>query len=306
MKTPDTNRVNMIRTTIIYCQSNTSATSGIPAFAPTLATSANKLLLIDQLDQLSVGTTTGVTLDTNALRKTMTEIALKCSGAVIAYATAINNNTLKAQVNFTKSDLDRMRKDEVDDACQTIHDVTNTNFGNVQNYGITATDVSDLQTTINLYRTSVQNPRQAIINRADANRQITELIRQIIDTLFKGQLDKMVVTLKTSNPSFHEKYFSSREIIDLGKTTGKLRGTVKDRPGNPISGAAIILRITSQTDIAYQTQTDTDGAFGIANIKPGNYDIEVSKTTFTTITETNIRFGPGKELQRKYVMIAST
>jgi len=306
MDNRDSNRANMIRVTIQYCTDNTSATSGIPAFAPVLNTASNKLLLIDQLDQIAMGTTTGVTLDTKALRTAMTDLSLRCSGAVVAYATSINNNTLKAQVNFTESDLNRMKKEEVDDVCQTIHDVTNANIANAQNYGISGTDVSDLQTTINLYRTAVQNPRQAIISKNDSKKQIKNLIDEVIKTIFKGQMDKMVNTLKNSNPNFVNKYFDARTIIDLGKTTGKLRGTVKDRPGTPISGVAIILKITSQADIAYQTLTDDTGIFGIANIKPGNYDIFVQKTGFTTITETNIRFGPGKELQRKYILIANT
>jgi len=305
MDNRDSNRVNMIRATLQYCTDNSSATSGIQAFALVLATAGNKLLLIDSLDQLAMGTTKGVTLDTTALRKAMTAIALKCSSAVIAYATAVNNNTLKAKVNFTESDLKRMKKEEVDDVCQTIHDVTNANIGNAQNYGISSTDVSDLQIAINLYRTSVQNPRQALISKNDAKKQIKELINEIIKNIFKNQMDKMVNTLKSSNPNFVNKYVSSRKIIDLGKTTGKLRGTITDKGKKPLANASVKLRVTSQTEIAYQTQSDEKGKFGTANIKPGNYDIEVSLANFQTITETNVRFGPGKELQRKYVMTAS-
>ncbi|MBI4930186.1 MAG: carboxypeptidase regulatory-like domain-containing protein, partial [Bacteroidetes bacterium] len=46
------------------------------------------------------------------------------------------------------------------------------------------------------------------------------------------------------------------------------------------------------------------GKFGIANIKPGSYDIEVTLVGYNTLTETNIRFAPGKELKRKYILIA--
>jgi len=303
MDNRDSNRVNMIRVTLQYCTNNSSATSGIQAFAPVLATATGKLLLIDQLDQVAMGTTAGVTLDTTNLRKVMTDLALKCAGAVIAYATSVNNNTLKAKVNFTESDLKRMKKEEVDDICQTIHDVTNANIGNAQNYGITASDVSDLQTAINLYRTSVQNPRQAIISKNDSKKQIKELINEIIKNIFKSQMDKMVNTLKSSNPNFVNKYFESRKIIDLGKTTGKLRGTTTDGGKKKLANVQIILRITAEKPIAHQTLSDTEGVFSIANIKPGNYDIEVFKSGFQTITEKNIRFGPGKELQRKYVMI---
>ena len=84
MDNTDSNKTNMIRLTIQFCTNNTAATSGIPAFAPTLTTASAKLLQIDQLDQSALSKTTGVTLDTTNLRNSMTELALKCSGAVVA------------------------------------------------------------------------------------------------------------------------------------------------------------------------------------------------------------------------------
>lgn len=292
----------MIRTTENFCAANTSATSSITAFAPALAVLTSKRTLIDQLDQIAIGTTKGVTTDTNLIRKTMTDIAVRCAAATYAYASSVKNNTLKAQVNFTEAKLNAIKKEEVDDVCQTIHDVTDANIANASNYGISAGDVSSLQIAINLYRTSVQNPRQAKITKDDAIRQIKQLIRDIIDNSLKGQMDKMMLTLKMSNPNFVNKYFGAREIIDLGKTTGKLRGTTTDPSANKLKDVTIILRETGQTPIAYQTLSAPDAKFKIVNVKPGNYDIEVSHTNFQTITETNIRFGPGKELQRKYVL----
>mgnify|MGYP001618518878 CR=1 FL=1 len=247
MENTEKNRANMIRTTNQFCADNASATAAITAFAPTLAQSQAKLLLVDQLDQIVMQTSKGVTLDTTVLRKSMTLIALKCGDATTAYATSIGNNTLKAQVNYTENKLNRLAKEEVDDVCQTIREATDANMANAQNHGTSATDSSDLQTTINLYRIAVQNPRQAIINKSDAVKQIKKIIQEEINLILKGQMDKMVLTLKTSNPNFVNKYFLAREIIDLGKTTGKLRGTTTDPAKKPLQKAAIILRLTTQT-----------------------------------------------------------
>ena len=185
MDNKSSNRANMIRTTETFCLTNTSATSAINAFAPALAVVTSKRTLIDQLDQIVMGTTTGVTLDTNLIRKTMTDIAVRCAAATFAYAAFAKNNTLKAQVNFTEAKLNALKKEEVDDVCQTIHDATNANIANAQNYGASPGDVSALQIAINLYRTSVQNPRQAKITKDDAARQIKELIRDIMDNSFR-------------------------------------------------------------------------------------------------------------------------
>jgi hypothetical protein len=293
----------MIRTTIQLCTDNVGATSAIVAFPPALAQAEAKLLLIDQFDQIAMSTSKGVTLDTNALRISMSSIGIKCASAVMAYAGFVKNNTLMAQVNYTENKLDKLAKDVVDDVCQTIREVADLNMLNAQNFGINASDTSDLQSTIDLYRMSMQSPRQAIINKSDAIRNIKQLIREIIDDLFKLQMDKMVNTLKKSNPSFVSKYYQARIIIQLGSTSTKIRGSVNSSVNkNPIYGASVILRPTGQSTIAYQTKSDKDGLFHISEIKPGNFDIEVSFPGCGTIKETDVRFGPGKEIKRRYIL----
>ena len=118
-------------------------------------------------------------------------------------------------------------------------------------------------------------------------------------------MDKMVLTLKSTKPDFVNKYFDARKIIDLGTATGKIRGTVTNQDKKPLTGAILILRLTGQTTTVSQTKSDAQGNFSIANIKPGNYDFECSLSKFNTISETNIKFSPGKELKRKIILTST-
>jgi hypothetical protein len=165
METRETNRVNMIRTTLNYCTNNPNPTSGIGAFAGVKTTAENKLILIDQLDQIVIRSVKDVTLDTILIRNTMSNIALKCGDAVSAYASTINNNVLRGKVTYTLPQLNRLKKDEVDDVCQTIHDEANANILTAGPFGYTATDVTDLNTAIQLYRTSMQDPRSFTVTK---------------------------------------------------------------------------------------------------------------------------------------------
>ena len=70
------------------------------------------MTLIDGLNQTGISVSMGVTADTNAVRRAMTELALKCANATMAYARSIKNNTLAALVDFVQDDLDRKKKDE--------------------------------------------------------------------------------------------------------------------------------------------------------------------------------------------------
>jgi len=69
-------------------------------------------------------------------------------------------------------------------------------------FGIVASDVTDLQAAINLYRTKSQNPRQAIITRSQAKKHVAIMVKELIDDLLVGQLDKMVEYAKGFEQEF--------------------------------------------------------------------------------------------------------
>ena len=195
MKTTNSNRVNMINTTTGFCDANTAATTGITGFAGVLTVIKGKVVLINSLNQIGEGTTKGVTLDTKGLRKAMTALALKCANATLAFANSTNNNTLAALVNFSESKLNGLKKEDVDDVCEAIHDATNTNIAGASPFGVSAGDVTDFQTSIDLYRTASQNPRKALITKSQAKKQAGEMLRDVIDNILVKLLNKMVNTL---------------------------------------------------------------------------------------------------------------
>ena len=304
MDTIDTNHVNMIQTTVDFCNSNTSATAGIPAFAPVVTTVENKLVLIAGLDAIAMATTKGVTLDTKNLKRVMIDIALKVAKGAFAYASSINNQTLKSSVDYSFSDLNELKKEEADDICQSIHDTGNANAGNISNFGVNATDISDLQTAINLYGTAVQNPRQAVINKKDAKAQIKRLIREITLILFKEQMDAMCYTLKTSNVNFFNKYFLAREVIDLGKGTTRLKFKVvkastdtRNPAPLPVEGALIHI---NEADV--DTKTDINGE-AIIKIKRGTYTGKITKTGFQDIIIETFEIKQGETKSFTFTMI---
>jgi hypothetical protein len=303
MDNKSANRVNMIRATKTLCENNTAATAGIAAFAGELLKVKNNLVLINSLDLIIIGTSKGVTLDTNQLRKTMTDFGLVCANATYAYASSVNNNTLKALVDFPEYKLNGQKKDEVDDTCEGIYNAINANQLAVTPFGATAADATSLQTAIGLYRTAMQNPRQAIITKSNAVLQLEQTIRNTIDNLLKDKMDRMVNTLKVSNFNFWDLYYKAREIIDIGSTTGKLRGTIIDNNGNPITGAVVSVHITGQPAEAYKGITDADGNFNIPGILPNDYDFFITATGFQPQSEINVHISAGEEVNRDYVML---
>lgn len=306
MKNENSNRVNMINANITFCDANSTATSGIPAFAIALAAVKAKMLLINSYNQIGKGTTKGVTLDTKGLRKNMTDLALKCANATLAFANSTSNNTLAALVNFSETKLNALKKEDVDDVCQGIHDATNANSAGALNFGIVATDITDLQSSIDLYRVASQNPRQAIISKSQAKKQVENMVREVIDDLLLAQMDKMVNTLKPSNKTFWDGYRQSREILDLGTTTAKVRGTVLDEEDVPLKSVIFSILDSGTEDVVVSVKTDNKGKFNASKLKAGLFDFKWELDGYKPVIETEVKISNGKELKRKVVMVKST
>lgn len=302
MKTKNSNRVNMINSTIGFSDANTAATAGIPSYATILAQVKSKMVLINSLNQIGDGSTKGVTLDTNALRKEMSTLALKCANATLAFANSTHNNTLAALVNYSESQLNRTKKEDIDDVCQAIHDATNTNIAGATNFGVVASDVTDLQAAIDLYRIASQNPRQAIISKSQAKKQVTDMIREVIDDLLVAQLDKMVNTLKPTNKTFWDGFRQAREILELGTTTAKVRGTVLDDEDVPLKGVIFSILDSGTEDVKVSVKSDTKGKFNASKLKAGLFDFRWELNGYKPVIEMEVKISNGKELKRKIVM----
>ncbi len=298
MKNSTTNLLNMIRATLLYCTNNAAITALIAAFAAAKTAIDNKMVLISQLEQIALGTSIGVTLDTNEIRTAMTNIAFKCCNALTAYAASVNNNTLLLKVNYTASDFTRFKKEEIEAICQTIHNEANTNLVAAGPFGYDATDVSDLQTAINLYGTSIQNPRQSVISKSLALVQIDSMVRDIIDRGFKLGLDKMTNTLKLSHPVFVTGYFKAREILNIGTTSAKIRGSVHNPLGTVLFGVRVYLTQSGQNTVILETTTDLNGKFSINHIPAADYDVHYQFEGYQSFTETDLHIPAGKEFTR--------
>ncbi len=283
----------MVNAVTGYCDLNPTPTAGIANFALRLADVKAKKVLIDGMNQLGSATTKGVTIDVSILKAVMISKAFKCGNATLAYANYINNNTLKALVDFTKPKLDKLAKEDVDDVCQQIHDAADANVAGATPYGIVGSDITDLQAAIDLYRARTGDTRQAIISKSQANEQAHLMIRELIDELLEGQLDKMVNTIEETQMMYWKGYFQAREIIDLGTTYTKLRATVTDENG--IAQKSVTVYLLKSGVVIYSKKTDIEGKVSIVRITPDDYDLQAEKAGFVTYIDTALHFAPGSE-----------
>jgi hypothetical protein len=299
------NQVTAIRTTITFCNlpASVTATTGITAFAPTLTTAKNKLVLIDNYNIIAEGSTKGVTLDTTAIRATVESITFKCSSAVIAFASQVPvNNSLIAAVNFSQSKLKKASKASLIAIAQATKTAAGSNAA-ILNFGIIASDITDLASAITLFTTDSSDPRQAIINKNDAKLQIKILIKSVNQNVFKMQMDRMINTLLIGNSEFVGKYFKAREIINLGLTHTKVKGIVTKADGTAIPFPTLKLMKTGTTVVDYLIEGDVNGILPNTYVKPDDYDMLAEARGFISQTEIRIHFAVGKTITRKYKLL---
>ncbi len=304
MKKSFSNLANMIRAVLKYCTDNAAATASIADFATDKAAIDNKVVLIGQLDQVAQAPTSGVTLDTDALRLAAETIAFKCLNPLVRFAarSTPKNNTLLQKVQYSKSDLSRLKKEDIAPVCQTIHDEALTNVAAAGTGGYTLTDVTNLQTAINLYLLSIQDPREAVVYRSLAIEQMEALIRDIIDNDFKLGLDTMVNTLEDTNPNFVNGYYKSREISNLGTTHAKFRGSVRNPLGTLLPGVRVWITKTGFTEVIKETLTTPTGKFSINQVPADDYDLHFEFEGYQSFTESNIHVSAGKEITRNNIL----
>lgn len=297
------NKARMISATVSYCNEHAAETAGIARFAMVMGEIDTKMVLINALNPIASGTSKGVTTDMNLIKMAMVRLAFKCASATLAYANSVHNNTLKALVNFTESKLRRkLPKEMVDDVCESIGNAASAHIAEVSGYGISGVDITDLGVAIGLWRASDSNSRNAIITRSQTKRQVTKLIGEVTDDLLRGQLDNMVNTLKETKADFYGGYYQVRKIIDLGYSSTKVRGTVKDAEDVPLIGVLLrILEAGTDTEVR-RVESGAKGIFRIVKAPVGVFDLEWSFAGYVPVKELSVKVNAGKDVRRNVVM----
>jgi hypothetical protein len=174
-----------------------------------------KIQAVQDTRLVQEGDITGVAADKVLAKEAAITKGLEVSTAVFAFASVNNDNTLKAKVNYSPSELRRSRDTVLIDRLQVIHNEASAAVAVMVGYGIDGADLTELQGLINTYENLVEEPRAALTNRATATEDLVNLFSEG-DKLLKEQLDKLMPQFETTSPKFYKQYFNARKIVDLG------------------------------------------------------------------------------------------
>ncbi len=215
MTDPQENKLSMGLAVQGVVNNNNSIWSGLPAFVTAFADYEAVILDIQSNRVVQEASTSGVTLDKAGAETALIEKTIAVSSGAHAYATTVNNNTLKKKIAYSPSSLRQARDTVMRDICQLIHDEVNAEIANLADYGILPADLTDLQNKITAFNSVVVDPREAITDRSTATQELVILFSKF-DGILNDQLDKLMVNFKSSEPIFYRQYTNARIIVDLG------------------------------------------------------------------------------------------
>lgn len=297
------NRVRMVNGVTEFIDADSAPYVGISQVPVVNGQVKTKMTIVNGLNLVASGTSKGVKADVGIVRKAMEQIADKLAKGTFAFATATNNNTLKATVNWTESKLSKLQKEQVDDVCEAIHDAADANAAALVAYGITALDITAALAAINAYRPLTGKTKMTKVAINNAKSQMQELVSGVISFELKGQLDGLIGTLKTSNKAYYDKYISMRKIDDLANTHAKVRMQVRDEDTDAfLNDVTFKMYKVGEAAVYKQGVTKDKGTLTIPEVDVADYDFEWSKAGYITYIEGGVHIAAGQEIQRKKKM----
>lgn len=223
-------KLNMYEVVETHCTDNAAATATNKAFEAAFDELKPIIANIKSSAQLSSAVLTGIAADKKVSKRSLSELSATMGGRIYAFAAKNGNNTLKDAVNFSVSDLLRLKDGELAPRCQAIHDAGITNLAALSDYGVTNDKLAELQTAITAYSVAVPKPRTAISNRSTLKANIKQMFKDA-DAILVERMDKLVEDYAKDNSDFVLTYKSARVIVDP-KQKKKPNGENDNNGGN--------------------------------------------------------------------------
>ena len=214
------------------CDRNNSTWQTLQAFVDGYADFGARVINIQNLAQSQAVDSTGLSADTEALRKTMAAATVEVALATNAYAKKVKNNDLAAKTNVSVSTYMEGRDTLAATNALNIHAAATANLANLAPYGVTAAKLTALKAKIDAYSASLSKPRDAVASGSTATKQMSDEF-DAADAALNDQMDALVPQFAASNAKFVEDYNNARIIVDSGGGKAKAKTPTPTPPPTP-------------------------------------------------------------------------
>jgi uncharacterized membrane protein len=217
MRQDQQNTRTMFQTTLDFLDANNAVWSGMTPFADAVTRAKASLAAIDSATDAQETPTTGVSRDKADLRDDLERKILPIANQQSALAFKKSDNDLAVQVEVTKWSLDKMQDTDLEQVAERVRELANAHLAELAPYGITAAQVTALEDARAAFQAVMTAPRQAAATRRAQTMTLPQLMANV-RSIFRNELDKMIIAFQTSNPNFYNGYFAAHAVVDRAAT----------------------------------------------------------------------------------------
>jgi hypothetical protein len=212
------NRLSMYQKVNGYLALHATETTSISAVA-TLKTQLDaNINSILNLAMQADADITGATVDKQNKRNALKAATIKVSTAVVAHGAITNNNRLLEKCDVSISSLDFLRDNDFYKYCKLVQAEAQPIAAALVPYGITAANITAIDTAAAVFLVNIQDPR-ITINEGAKMRLEYEIKFTETNDLLTLKLDKVMGIFSSTNPSLYFGYQGARSIDDTGSVT---------------------------------------------------------------------------------------
>lgn len=223
--------------------------------------------------------TTGLAVSKAVVKEELITRALTISRNLVAYARVVGNDTLKAEIDFTLSEMRKAPDLVLKENCEVICMRATANLEETETYNITEAMITDLQTQITAFSTVMSTPKSAIVERKAKTDKLKVLFNQG-DAILKNKIDAIIEMTRIINPDFYNSYRRVRTMRnEFGTHKLALKVNVTDNLGAPVANVVVTLDGTRKT-----RKTTEKGSFQVDLMQAGVYTFHFSKSGYKPVT----------------------
>jgi len=207
------NKLAMYLTVKGTCDPAQAIWSALPAFATNYTLFKGKAALIQQLAAAQAADLTGASRNKAGIQEILADSTLLVAGALTAYATVQNDQTLQARVDFTRRQFLKQRDVEMAGTAGMVHAEATSRLAALADYGLTTPLLEAFEEDIDTYSAIAEAPRTGIAGRKTITSQLAQEFSRS-DILLRDILDRLILQFKAAHPAFVSDYSNARIIVD--------------------------------------------------------------------------------------------
>jgi hypothetical protein len=289
MRTKNEARLKMYQSVADFLSQNTETTKSLPEFADLFAQLQLNISDILNYVKNQSGNKGGVTFAKKKEKDEVMSRTLALAGKLTAYATITGDELLKRTSKLNPSKLQSKSEHHFVGISLSLCDTASALLDKLAGYSVTAGEIDRLRQLCSEFQSMIPKPREA---RQDY-KQINLAIRQLMDDtdIILEKMDALIQIIRYSNAIFYEHYTGSRKVIDIGRRSQAVRGTVKDAlsksgiPGVNISFTSSNGNGEGKKSIL-EKRTASKGGFIVPTISTGAYQVRAVKEGYQPLTLT--------------------